>query len=493
MSRNLIGSLLILFLFSAFAAMRSAAYEQSSPMRRVFTVALMRAELPEDVKVRQEVDKQRKLRITRARKSGLFQWRVAPIDNASRPLTSKKSYKAISEQESELTDKQWEQVTQTLFEDALFVGLQSDPNLKTIPEIETEAARKDLLQNKPTSSAVLNKETLMNRLKCNALLSPHALKIEIRNGIFREVCFWGEVQTSILNKEHSGNSLPDSKRAPKIRSVECLPERVLASGSSIIVKSPFQSKYLKSISLQFQEAVTQAGNAAAYQLSKGEQVPFMNRHERVAILPTISQERADALVFSSSGKQVIPSAVQELPTDLSSMFKPNVLPLSGEALCNPHELEKAMKRLGIANAQLWKQGETPDVEKIQALGRLTRSDYVMIAKVSDIELSSAPAVPKESGNSRVNSDTMNSQRSLIVPPLTANREARAVAIGALVRVDDGEILWFERTTATMNAHDVKVTGIADFSTSKRLVNDVSRFSLLQLQRRFALYRRQFTM
>ncbi len=104
-----------------------------------------------------------------------------------------------------------------------------------------------------------------------------------------------------------------------------------------------------------------------------------------------------------------------------------------------------------------------------------------------------PPLPKETGSFRVGSDSSNSQRSSTVAPIIANREARAVAIGALVRVEDGKILWFERTTATMSAHDIKVTGIDDFSTSKKLVNDVSRFSLLQLQRRFALYRRQFTM
>ncbi len=493
MSRNLIGSLLILFLFAAFASMRSAAYEQPGTMHRVFTVALIRTGIAEDQKVIEEIDKERKLRIMRPRKSGFFQLRLVPNENVSRAVSKKSISKAMMERESELTDKQWEQVAQTLFEDSLLASLQSDSNLKTIPELETETARKILLRKTSAVTAVSDKETLMRRLRCDALLTPHVIKIEIRNGMFREVCFWGEVRSEILDIEHSVKPIAESKRGAYIRSVESLPGRVFASGSSSIVKSPFQSKYLKSISQQLQEAVTQAGNVAAYQLSKGEQVPFVNRLERIAILPTISQERADALVFSPFGKQVVPGAVIELPTDLSSLFKPDFLPLSGEALCNPHEIENAFKQIGIANAQLWKQGETPDIEKIQFLGRLTRSDYVMLAKVSDIELSSAAAAPKEKGASRVVSDSAISQRSSKVASVTANRDARAVAIGTLIRVADGEILWFERTTATMSAHDVKVTGIADFSSAKRLVNDVSRFSLLQLQRRFALYRRQFTM
>lgn len=492
MSRNLIGALLIFLLFLVPFSIPSSCYGQRRPIPGAFTAALIRLPLSKDVKVCEEVEKNRKERGARPRKSGLFQMRLTPLENDSQSVPKKGSLKATFERESELNEKQWEQVAQTLFEDALYASLQSDSSIKAVPELETEKIRKNLFLNSSDLSASVDKETLMKSLKCDSLLTPRIIKLEIRNGMYREVCFWGAVQVDAREKDFGSSSLPASKEGKKIRGAENIRDQVFASGSSIVVKSPFQSKYLKSISQQILEAVVQAGNVAAYQLSKGGRVPFVNQHERIAVLPTISQERADALVFTPEGKQVVPGAMRELPTDLSHLFKPNLLPLSGEALCKPSELEKAMRQLGIANTQLWKQGETPDIEKIQSLGGTVRADYVLLAKVSDIELSSV-ASPKETDSSALTRNSTNLKHPLTMATITANREARAVAVGALIRVEDGAILWFDRTTATMTENNIPVKGVSDLFSAKRLMNDASRFSLLQLQRRFALYRRQFTM
>jgi hypothetical protein len=71
----------------------------------------------------------------------------------------------------------------------------------------------------------------------------------------------------------------------------------------------------------------------------------------------------------------------------------------------------------------------------------------------------------------------------------AQESATAEAIGALVRVSDGAVLWSARTTATMTG-STRANETAP-AARRRVALDAVRFSLVQLERRFRQYRHRF--
>ena len=102
-----------------------------------------------------------------------------------------------------------------------------------------------------------------------------------------------------------------------------------------------------------------------------------------------------------------------------------------------------------------------------------------MARVSDLELA-VTTVPTSAASTPPKDPR---------PDADAQESATAEAIGALVRVSDGAVLWNARTTATMSG-GVRANETPAASRS-RIALDAVRFSLVQLDRRFRQYRHRF--
>jgi hypothetical protein len=108
-----------------------------------------------------------------------------------------------------------------------------------------------------------------------------------------------------------------------------------------------------------------------------------------------------------------------------------------------------------------------------------------MARISDLQLALTGSAPVARGPAAAAAPPSTVDPATDAPMMET---ATAEAIGALVRVSDGAILWNERTTATMTAGK---PGPQPESVRRRVAVDAVRFSLVQLERRFRQYRLRF--
>jgi len=138
-----------------------------------------------------------------------------------------------------------------------------------------------------------------------------------------------------------------------------------------------------------------------------------------------------------------------------------------------------------APESLWNRNESPDSVAVAALGKRLGVQYVLMARISDLEMSLTAQDSRSAGKAEAPvKRTVASQDEDTAPAESASAEA----IGALVRVSDAALLWNHRTSATWQGRN---RGAQDAAGRKRTAESAIRFALAQLDHRFQIYRRRF--
>jgi len=168
-----------------------------------------------------------------------------------------------------------------------------------------------------------------------------------------------------------------------------------------------------------------------------------------------------------------------MPVDVSSYFRPDLLPIFAGDVISYKGTANALAADRQRTDSLWHKNEMPDAAGAAALGRRLKVQYVLMANVPDLEMAIV---------------TAPSSKDILSPGVPtgeteAQESATAEAIGALVRVSDGAVLWNARTTATMTGGTRANETPA--AARRRVAMDAVRFSLVQLERRFRQYRHRF--
>jgi hypothetical protein len=218
-------------------------------------------------------------------------------------------------------------------------------------------------------------------------------------------------------------------------------------------------------------------------LQTGIEAPLSRYSDRVAIMPVHAPSQADALLFHSGGRSVAPGALQHLSTDVSDYFHPDVLPVLPDAVVPGRSVAETVPAVQREDENLWTSDERPAAQRVASLGRRLKVQYVLMARVSDLEL--ALIRPAQTATALSSADSHSNAQST---DAGTRDTATAEAIGALVRVSDGEVLWNERTKATMTGQQ---EGAGNEKSRRHMAVDAVRFSLIQLERRFRQYRLRF--
>jgi hypothetical protein len=249
-------------------------------------------------------------------------------------------------------------------------------------------------------------------------------------------------------------------------------------------------------------AVRQAAAEAVHVLQTGELPPLAREADRIAIAPVVSPTEADKLFFMPQGRRTVTAAVRDLPSDLSSGFSPDLLPILPPSIVTARAVAERLAQLGVAPERLWSPGDRPNSLRAQALGRQLRVGYVLLARVTGVQLDTGPAEivaapePADPTEARVVSTWDETAAPRPAPPPapsgpTVETGARAEVVGALVRVADGAVLWNGRTSATMTVRSDSVTAMRRPPTDRSLARDAIHFALIDLQRLLAAYRASF--
>jgi len=405
---------------------------------------------------------------------------TVPSEPHNGPKPAVKGERKASRPESHgaeaLSPSQLHAVAETLFFDALVERLSGHNSVQIVPQPETQAALQTLGLSRPEAMSVESLAAVSRKLSCDAVLIPMAVHVRTRETEMRALSLWVRLRLFRAVADESGERTA-------IRAAR-LPGDYAAAGAAVSERVPFQNRFLKEWPQLSAEAAHQAASVAARTLATGVVAPFAHEGDHVAILPVNAPAQADALVFHPGGRSVLPSALQHLPTDVSAYYHPDVLPLFPDAVVNTRDTGRALATEKRHVEALWMKNEMPDSAEAAAFGKRLKVQYVLLARVSDLELAmgDSAAVPVD-----LASPIHGRPNEKAPPNSTPLDTASAEAVGALVRVSDGAVLWQGRTTATTT----RQIGDRNAATRTRVAFDAVRFSLLQLERRFRQYRLRF--
>jgi hypothetical protein len=404
-------------------------------------------------------------------------------------------------------------LAQALFADMVAERVQERLGVAVVAQNEVNAAL-NALHLTPTDienrGKPENGRHLCAYLRCQAILIPHVIQCEVKDGLTRDVTCYASVTVEKLaeklaekptgkrignpaEKQSTGAARKpemsgEGKLEPEGVSAARWPARLDVAGAASSPQVLFHQQYQKPQGDLIRDAAQQAASLFAHALRTGEQAPFMRPTDRLAVPPVFAPTRADKLMFTKTGRRVQPSATRGLDGNVSDLFTPDLLPLPPDRIIDASEI---LARAGLAHEQtksaqwkdlenLWKNGKDetlPDVGRIQSLARRIGGDYVLLARITDVEVSEGAADPA----------TLVSNTT----PGEPERAVRVEAVAALVRVVDGTVQWQDRATSTTTAPLTAQNAAGNTSAERSLVHDAIRFALIELQRRLRHYRAGF--
>ena len=402
-------------------------------------------------------------------------------------------------------------LAQSLLTDMLSERLHDRLGLTVISQGETDAALKTLHLNAALvgdAAHVENTRRLCALLNCQAIFVPRLTSCQVRDGLTREVTLHARVTVQTVPELVGGERPASAKTEPESVAAAAWPAQIDTAGASQSERVLFHSQYQKPQGDLIRDAAGQAANLFAHALGKGEQAPFARLADRLAVTPVLAPSQADKLMFTPSGRRVVPAAIRNLNMDVSDQFTPFLLPLTAERIAPATAVRQALAEAGMTGASLWQGENRPNIARVQALAQRLHVDYVLLARITDVELAEGATDPAaESAGTTEENATAQAARQAVThtiapssapntrPERTAQgeqeRAARVEAAAALVRAVDGAILWRERATATMSAPGGANRDARSRQTDASLIHDATRFALIELARRFRHYRADF--
>ncbi len=446
----------------------------TDPLSQVRRVALLIPETSKDALVVRVVAAEH-ANHARRRRPGLFAPKPTetgrkPASPIRKPVDKKAPPSTAPDNETEYSPAQLRSIAETLFWDSLADRLDNHIAAQVVPQTDLLAALAEL---KLSRSALLSRAqvaALCAKLNCEAILLPSACRIRTREADVRALSLWSSIRVvRAVGRQSAANSSGRLER----------PVDFPVAGASYSEHAPFSDHFFKDWPQIASEAARQAADVAGRTLETGVAAPFVNESDRVAIAPVAAPTHADALMFHMGGRTVEPAALRAMPADVSSYFRPDMLPLFPDRIVSAKTAADAVSAEHASDENLWTANEMPDSVRVVALGKRLKVKYVLMARVPDLEIAVTTVPASVAGSS---------PRDLR-PDADAQESATAEAIGALVRVSDGAVLWNARTTATMSG-GVRANE-TPAASRRRIARDAVRFSLVQLDRRFRQYRHRF--
>lgn len=380
-------------------------------------------------------------------------------------------------------------LAQGLLCDALADRLREELHVQVVPDEEVRSALKELHLTASQAANPPDAARLCAVLRCQALFMPDVVQVSIHDGMERDVSVRAVISATYADLDaaaltlHRVNRPPARTRGRRPRGTSAVREPVAASSTalpetlpvvgSVRVEHPmFRSAYLQTQAAAIRVAAAHAAGGVIRTLRTGQSSPFALSGVRVGVGPVSAPEAVDLLVFTAQGRHVEAGALRGLPHDVSALFTPNLDPIAADATVGPELARRQMQGAGVTPEALWLDESTPLPTSTRALGQRLNVDYLLMARVTDIEMEQGPnqAMPTPRG-------------------AALEQEARVETSGALVRVADGAVVWRDRAIADLTE---RVGSARTVDAARRLVHDATRFSLIDLARRFTRYLDSFS-
>jgi hypothetical protein len=343
------------------------------------------------------------------------------------------------------TGEQLQAYAGVVFAQAFQERLLSRVKVSIVPEDNVQDARQRFgWQNLHQWNADKSRR-LCQELQADTLLQISEPRIELRAKSERDVIVRIGVVVPYSSRAEGG--APFRWRAASV------------AGSDTTGRNLFRGTYNDLIQNQVKAAAQQAARRAVHLLLTD---PKTDSTENLfsatwAILPTLAPLHADRLQFTPQGRAFQENAIRGLPHDVSELFAPNLLPIEENKILSAGEMRTLLAKRKISANVFWQTPSQPHIIRIQEWAQAGGVEFVLMAHVSSLEMTESPMEGK-----------------------LTEREGRAEAQGALVRVSDGKILWQERAEATLRVRPR--LGQLRTVTDREILRDATKFALLELKR-----------
>ena len=361
-----------------------------------------------------------------------------------------------------LTAAQLRTIARVLFRENLAARLQTALKIALVPD---EATR-DALQNLPTGAALTPATAGQLARKCRA---------DAVLGISDETLTLpaADSKLTILRVRLQ---LFGPRPLPEASAFSTLPEHDFSTASAVEKPiTPFGKRPSRIGGQGTGRAARQAAFRAAHTLRTGEILPLCLPNVKLALAPIPSPAAVDELVFAAGGRSVQKAAARGLPAEVSGLFAPDLAPLPEARLIRAYKMRKALARQGLPITALWTREDDPQIERTRSAARSLSADYVLMATVSELDVDAG-----------LETGTEADAKTLIWLA-----EGRAEAVGVLLRVSDGAILWRDRAAVTLPSRADRSRSFATVRQEQAVARDATKYALLDLQRRFHKYVARF--
>lgn len=377
------------------------------------------------------------------------------------------------EEEAELketaTRAQLQAFGEAVFTETVAQRLKERLQTQVLSDSAVEAALKTLGWTAEMGARPENAPRLCAELESDGMLVVAPAEVSVEEGKTRAVSFRIRMQLPVLR---AMPPLPNSGSGPEPVPAAAPLRTLPVSGAASVGRVLFRTDFALSCRRLVRDAARSAAARAVHALITGETDPLEREGARLALTPIPAPTQVDSLRFSAQGRTVLPGAVRGLLADGSSLFSPKLFPLKEKDIIAPKRTADALRQMSITPEHLWTKEGQPDISLLCALGKRLQVDYLLFARIASIDVQDAP--------------TQGSARE-------ADREieAQVEAVGGLMRVADGALLWQERAQTSMReeSHSEEETRMA--ATTSRIAHQAEYFALLQLQRRFQRFRDHF--
>ncbi len=379
-------------------------------------------------------------------------------------------------------------------EDALRDKLSSKYKITVVDASEVKIALNSLMLTRDQAETPDGAQKLCTRLECDAVVAISAPSVTTSEQVTRDLVLRLDVHLAVLKDPRSGFVTPSAGKSKPRTTVPTRgksPADFTVAGSATAYRAFLKAGYSDPFVVLSQQAAAQAASLLIHTLSTGEIAPLMKPGVRVGMCPIEGPNHADKLVLTQSGRHTEVMAVRNIPTDATGYFKPDLLPiLPREIIRLPLEITSGGTTTSIS-AEIWRDEHNIAIPKAVVIGKARHVQYLLLARVSDVEAADASGVSgidvlRSNGSA---GETKQSPGSLSGKN-TWERECRAEATGFLLRVSDGTVLWTDRGEAEITSRQ-KVTAADSTSALRKIVIQAEKFALIDLKRRFIEYRGLF--
>jgi len=380
----------------------------------------------------------------------------------------------------DMSQPQFSALSGLLLRDTIVDRLEKRYRISVVRGADVDSALKGLHVKSAKQIEIDQAQALCQKFDVDAVIIVDSPVVTETKGITDDFIVRVRVRLAALRDPHGGfvsyNVRGKTQKSSKTHAPTTLKAgfEFTVAGAAQSYRALLKSGYSTDPDVLIQNASQATAELALHALATGKQPPMMEPNTHVAIAPVLAPDTADSLIFSATGRRTESDFVRGLPVEDSEYFHPDLLPVISSEVISSQRVVAALRASKHNMAALWNDAHTPNINAVCQLGSSLHVEYVLLARITDIEAAVAPPTEAATGTTPASPAASDSWL----------RKAHAEAVGALVQVSSGTIVWTDRGETTVTSRE-RVTAESEIGARKQICLQAEKFALIDLKRQLS--------